>query len=343
FGPLIFNPVEFSFDGEGLCPILEKIQEEIDTFHNLRIDYLHQTVVPVFKRRIGSGAEGYKDFEPGTIVDTEDPELDLVMMQFHQGDLPGTIAEESMLSQAGDEAIGNAASFMGQPTSERPVARETLALIQELNKKLKVSGENLRKQICDIFMMVIEHFAQFQPHYEYQVEKDGQQGKTFTKDALDFPFEVIRDGIAIDLMASSEVMNTEIQREIDLTLYQLLGDYYTKLAGMVEMLLSPEVPPDMKPLFIKWSKIFEKLMERIVRDFGKVDAESLVDSIPDEILDQALMQQMQQMVEQAVQQATQQQAQQYEQKIQEMGMQMAQITGQMPPEMMGGQIQTMPP
>jgi hypothetical protein len=332
FVPLIFNPVEFSFDGEGLCAILEKIQEEIDTFHNLRIDYLHQTVVPVFKRRANSGAADYKDYEPGRIVDTEDPETDLVMMQFHTGDLPGTIAEESMLSQAGDEAIGNAPSFMGQPTSERPVARETLALIQELNKKLKVGGENLRSQINKIGMMVIEHFAQFQPRYEYQVEKDGKQGKTFTKEVLDFPFEVIRDGIAIDLMASSEVMNTEIRREIDLTLYQLLGDYYTKLAGMVETLLNPNVPPDMKPLFIKWSKTFEKLMERIVRDFGNVDAESLVDSIPEEMLDQALMQQMQQMVEQAVQQATQQQAQQYEAKI-------AQMQG-LPPPM---PIQTMPP
>lgn len=337
FVALIFNPIEFSFDGEGLCPILYKIQEEIDTFHNLRIDYLHQTVVPVFKRRIGSGAENYKDFEPGTIVDTDDPEMDLIMMQFHQGDLPGTIAEEQMLSQAGDEAIGNAPSFMGQPTSERPVARETLALIQELNKKLKVGGDNLRPQFCEIFTMVIEHFAQFQPHYDYQVEKNGKQGKSFTKDALDFPYEVIRDGIAVDLMASSEVMNTEIRREIDMTLYQILGDYYTKLAGMIEMLLNPEVPPDMKPLFIKWSKIFEKLMERIVRDFGNVDAESLVDSIPDEILDQALMKQMQMMVEQAVQQATQQQAQQYEAKIQKMQMDMNQALGKPMP------IQTMPP
>ena len=119
-------------------------------------------------------------------------------------------------------------------------------------------------------------------------------------------------------MASSEVMNTEIRREIDLTLYQLLGDYYTKLAGMVEMLLNPQVPPDMKPLFVKWSKTFEKLMERIVRDFGNVDAESLVDSIPEELLKQALQQQMQQMIEQAVQKATQQQAQQYEAKMAKM-------------------------
>jgi hypothetical protein len=332
FVPLIFNPVEFSFDGEGICPILEKIQEEIDTFHNIRIDFLHQTVIPVFKRRIGTDAENYKSFEPGTIVDTQDPETDLVMMQFNSGNLPGTIAEEQMLSQAGDEAIGNASAFMGQPTSERPVARETLALIQELNKKLKVGAENLRKQISKIGMMVIEHFAQFQPHYEYQIEKNGKQGKTFEKEALDFPFEIIRDGIAIDLMASSEVMNTEIQREIDLTLYQLLGDYYTKLAGMVEMLLSPEVPPDMKPLFVKWSKIFEKLMERIVRDFGKVDAETMVDSIPEDILQQALQQQMQQMVEKAVQQATQQQAQQFEAKLAKM----QGLPPPMPPQGPGG-------
>ena len=334
FVPLIFNPIEFSFDGEGICPILEKIQEEIDTFHNLRIDFLHQVVVPIFKRRIGTSAETYKDFEPGTIVDTEDPETDLIMMAFHQADLPGTIMEEQMLAQAGDEAIGNAPSFMGQPTAERPVARETLALIQELNKKLKVGGENLRAQICQLGMMVIEHFAQFKPTYEYQVEKQGKDGKYFEKDSLNFPFEFVRDGLAIDLMASSEVMNTEIRREIDLTLYQLLSDYYTKLAGMIEMMLNPNVPPDMKPFLQRISQISEKLMERIVRDFGNVDAESLVESIPDEVMQQAIMQQVQQMIEQAVQQATQQQAQQYEGQLQQMQMQMAEMQG-MPIQTMG--------
>jgi len=329
FVPLIFNPVEFSFDGEGICQILEKLQEEIDTLHNLRIDFLHQTVIPVFKRRIGTDSENYKSFEPGTIVDTQDPETDLIMMQFNNGNLPGTIAEEQLLSQAGDEAVGNAAAFMGQPTSDRPVAKETLALLQELNKKLKVGAENLRRQISKIGMMVIEHFAQFQPRYEYKSDKGG---KAFTKEVLDFPFEIIRDGIAIDLMASSEVMNTEIRREIDMALYQILGDYYTKLAGMVEMLLNPQVPPDMKPLFVKWSKIFEKLMERIVRDFGNVDAESLVDSIPEDLLQQALQQQMQQMVEQAVQQALQQQEQQFQQEMMKMQQEMMGMPPQGPPQ-----------
>jgi hypothetical protein len=234
-----------------------------------------------------------------------------------------------MLSQAGDEAIGNASVFMGQPTSERPVARETLALIQELNKKLKTGGENIRGQISETFMKVIEHQVQFQPTYEYHVEGDGPNGKVFTKEELKFPFEVIRDGIAIDLMASSEVMNTEIRREIDLTLYQILGDYYTKLAGMVEMLLNPQVPPDMKPLFVEWSKIFEKLMERIVRDFGNVDAESLVRSIPEETLQQGLQQQMQMMIEKSVQKATQQQAFKYETQI-------AKMQGLPPPQPPGG-------
>ena len=100
---------------------------------------------------------------------------------------------------------------------------------------------------------------------------------------------------------------------------------------MVEMLLNPQVPPDMKPLFVQWSKIFEKLMERRVREFGNVDAESLVDSIPEELLEQALQQQMQQMIEQAVQKATQQQAQQFEAK-------MAKMQGLPPPMPPQGQM-----
>jgi len=335
FKELVFNPIEFSFDGEGMCGILEKIQEEIDTLHNLRIDRLHQINVPVYLTRMNSEAENLKKVEPGLIVRTEEPDLDLRMLEFSDN-YPSTFTEEQILTQYADQAVGISPYVMGQSTSERPVAREALALIQEANKKFKVGIDNLRADLADLGLWIVEMFAQYKPRYEYKIEKMGANGQYFEKDVVDFPFELIRDGLAVDLMASSEVMNTEIRREIDLTLYQLLSDYYTKLAGMVQMMLDVNVPPDMKPLMQKWSLIFEKLMERIVRDFGNVDAESLVDHIPEEVADMAIAQQIDQIVQQAVQQALQEQGQQFQQEM--MKMQEEMMAQQMPPG-----VQTMPP
>lgn len=123
--------------------------------------------------------------------------------------------------------------------------------------------------------------AQYNPLYTYKVPVKGQNGQeTFAKQSIDLSkMGYLRDAISVELMASSEVLNTEIQREIDLTLYQMLSDYFTKVAGMLQAL--PQVSPGMQQFIAKVIQIGGRLMKRIVRDFGNLDAEELVPDLDD--------------------------------------------------------------
>ena len=114
--------------------------------------------------------------------------------------------------------------------------------------------------------------AQYAPTYKYEVTKGGQKESK----NLEFPYGIIRDGIEIELMASSEVMNTEVRRETNLIVYQLLSSYSTQLAGMGQMLMNPMVGDSFKQFIMSVGEMGNKLMIRILRDFGIVDAESLV-------------------------------------------------------------------
>jgi hypothetical protein len=147
-----------------------------------------------------------------------------------------------------------------------------MALLQEMNKKFKFGIDNVRAELSEIGMMVLEMFAQYRPKYEYMV--DG--GTQYEQKTIDFPLELLRDGLTVDLAASSELLNTEVRREINLTLYQLLSDYMTKTASMVQAILSPQVPPEFKKYLINSAKVGEKLLGQIVGDFGGWEKDDLV-------------------------------------------------------------------
>ena len=93
---------------------------------------------------------------------------------------------------------------------------------------------------------------------------------------IKFPTEYMRDGINIELATSSEMLNQEIRREITLTIYQILSDYMTKIAGMAQMLVNPQVPSDFKKMILDGNKISVKLLNRLLEDFEIKDADDLV-------------------------------------------------------------------
>lgn len=271
FQEIVFDPTEYSFYGVGGCEKLEQLQEVEDTLWNQRIDKANQFNAPVYLRDSTQISENFETIYPGIIIDVLDIEKAVKVLEY-PGAYPDTAPLEALINHYAQLVIGVSPHVMGQPTAERPVARETLVLIQELNKKYKYYIDNGRTFFNELGMRVVEMIAQFQPRYEYKVEDKG----VFETRIVEFPPDLIRDGIEIDLMASSEVMNTEIRREINMTLYQIINDYSTKLYGMATALNNEYTPQPLKQLIVNVAEIGAKVMKRILRDFQCIDAEDLV-------------------------------------------------------------------
>ena len=197
-----------------------------------------------------------------------DGDLDKAIREIPFSDnYPSTYTEENLLTAYMGEAVGVTPGVLGQSVSERPVARDTMALIQEANKKFKFGIDNIRYNFSEIGWMALEMFAQYQPRMSYY-EGGGTQERT-----IDFPLDYLQDGVSVELMASSELMNTEVRREIDLTLYQFFRDYLTKTAGMVQAASNPMLPQPMRQFMVEAAGIGTRLMKKIVDDFGVKDAE----------------------------------------------------------------------
>lgn len=292
FIAFVFNPVEYSFDGEGVCEIIEKLQEQIDTLSNQRIDRLNQINAPMYLVKEGAQLDDFT-LAPGMIWKTNDDLESCVKELSFREVYPSTFQEESMLIGYAQQAIGVSSAVLGQSIAERPVAKDTMALIQETNKKFKFGIDNVRDDYGEIGAKALEMFAQYKPSLDYgSANSFGPEGVRGMQDQshLDFPFEFLRDGINVQLTASSELMNIETRRENDLTQYQILSDYYTKWGGMVQVVCDPKAPPELKKSFIAVSEMGARLLGKILDDFGSKDANALIPHMPQIVNLQAVMQ-----------------------------------------------------
>ena len=289
FIDLVFNPTEYCFDGEGTCEILETLQVEIDTLHNTRNDRLAQLNSPILFYNKSAFGEGGLELIPGLHHPT-DANPSEVLYEFKFSDQTySTVLEEQLLVDYANKATGVTPDVLGQPTSSRPVFKEMASRLQEANKKFKFGIDNLRQKGAEIGMMYIEMSAQYQPVHSFFV-KDGQK---MTQKTVNYPLEYLRDGINVTLAASSELMNQESRRETAMQKYQMLSDYYTKLAGMVQAMVSPMVPPPFKMFVIRATEIAEKLMEDVLRDMDTLNPDDLVMNMMDIFGEEGLMQAMQ--------------------------------------------------
>jgi len=275
----VFYPSEYHFDGEGAMEILEKPQIELDGLHNRRLDRLTMLNCPETFIKQGSGIDDYKR-SPGKVTVVRG-ELETSIKELEAHDIyPSTFREEDMLASYMDRAVGITPAVMGISTAERPVARETFALQQEANKKFAFGINNIVRRISDTIYMLLEMMAQYQPEYRYKV----RQGEEFQEKTVNFPGWMVRDSLQIECIAASAMLNQEVRREKELTLYQLLSDYYTKTAGMVQAVCDPSLPPDFKKFLISVVEKGDRRIEKILDDFDERDSEQYLVNI-NEVID----------------------------------------------------------
>jgi len=272
-------PSEFTSGGEGICEIVEKLQEQIDTLENQRLDRMTQINSPLVFVSAGAGLENYK-MNPGKVEEVEGDLDQAIRIERFPDVYYSTEREEDRLIDMANRACGIAPENMGQPTSERPVFKEAFARMQEAQKKFKSLKDNIIKGFERLGLLLLENFAQYQPKYEYTKDVGGK----WVTQAVDFPIEDIYDGLTVTLQASTEIVNQDMRREINTNVYHMMSDFMTKSAGMVQAITDPMTPSDFKLYLIAQYEIGVSLLQRILKDFDQPDAEKLARDL-DEMVD----------------------------------------------------------
>lgn len=270
-----FYPTEFSADGEGICEILYKLQIEIDTLHNQRIDRMTEINAPLVFVRSGAGLDDY-EINPGevTVVD-DDIEASINIVHFPDV-YHSTEREEARLVNYANRACGIAPENLGQTTVDRPVFKEAMARMQETNKKFQSGRDNVVRGYQRLGEIILEYFAQYQPEYTYIEEtKNKKDEMVFIERNVDFPLEYVWDGLKVELEAANEIANMDQRREINQMIFGMMNQWMTENATMVQSILDKNVPSEFKKWLAAQYDIGVTMMRRVLEDFEQADAEEL--------------------------------------------------------------------
>ena len=274
FEALRFYRKAFSFDGEGASQILESIQIALDTSINQMIDYMTLRNAPIILTRAGTQlAAKFKKWEPAKVIACDDNLQDILRV-IELPDVHQTPFQlQQLLLGLGDRAIGITKDVLGISSAERPVFRESAQRLGEANKKFVYGIDNEREDLANVIYKVLEFFVQYSPEYTYpEKNKEG----VIEERTVDFPVEGLRENIDIEVVISSDEVNQEMRRQVNMTVYQLLKDYNSGLVMMAQVLGTPNIPDQLKQTLLKASESSAKVFERLLDDFDQLDAEDLV-------------------------------------------------------------------
>jgi len=317
-----YDFVEYSLYGKGVPETTYHLSEGIDTLLNQTIDNNRiKNCLTLWVREDQYEKLSNIQLMPGAKFTTPD-KTDFEVINWGGDVLPSSFSLIELLYKYAEEATGVVPSLLGKEQVERPTATGTVALLQEANKKLKVFIEGTRMGFSRLLKIIVLFMKQFNPYIEYTNES-GEEG---ILNLLDIPIEVLDREFVYDLSISSDIMNQEVEKQMQLSLYQLLRDFYDWITQMAQVILMPPteqggISPAFKAYLIKVIKAEWYLMKKILTTFGQKDIDALLPEIPEILTNEALEDFKNQLM------MLQQQAQQ----VQETG-QIPTQQGEIPPE-----------
>jgi hypothetical protein len=234
----VYQPVEHRWAGIGICKQNEQFQKEITTQHRQRIDNATLANMRMFKINKLSGYGKGEPIFPGKIWFLDDMDhLDTIQM----GEIyPSAYNNEQATLQYSQQRTGVNDTILGAPQVGTPgTATSDLARIQEGNKKFDYYYENIKEFVSGITLDVACNWAQFGPKTPllYTNMEDGDKVLRFFSQ----PADLIRNQLLLQIRAAGQQQNKILDRQNWQAAAAILGQYYTQLIQLAQLLQNPQL------------------------------------------------------------------------------------------------------
>ncbi len=267
-----------SFYGIGLYHMLAGFQDEVSTMHNQRIDNNTVSNVSMFKALKGGNITEGEPMFPGRILflDTMDEIQPMPMGQQVQADL-GT---EQAVMQYATRRTG--LSDLDYGISNVNTAYGTASGLNQLSTESKKRGDtpmaSLREAIGGIGLKVLELYQQ-RNQRQKQVFVLGAEDGDIMEAILQFPTEIIRLGLAVEVTASSTKNSKELELRANAVVFQQLIGYYTQMQQFMSIAVSPQAPEPLRMAAQSAVEGMSIMMERILEGYQIPDAKRMLPAV----------------------------------------------------------------
>jgi hypothetical protein len=254
--------IEHWFYGEGLCEILEHLQEEISTIHNQRID--NATIANlriILVARLIKGLRPGDRLWSGKVVKVANVKDDVGTLQL--GDVyPSTVNNEAISQGYVDKVSGSNEVTAG---TARPVSRTTataqLALLEELNRRFDKIVKGLRRTLRGVYRDLTDLFTKVGTGglaEEWLGTVRGRRLEAF----LGLPADLLKRKIKIQVTATRSTINREVEFQNQIAVWQLLVQMWQQILQTATQLGQGNLIPLLAHEFIAAVKpVFKKVMQ----------------------------------------------------------------------------------
>jgi hypothetical protein len=270
--------VEKRFYGIGIAEMLYAFQQEISTMHNQRLDNISIANAMMFVALKTGNIKQDEPLFPGRIllVDSLDEIKTLQLgtpISFDMQQEQMTVNYASRRTGVNDFVEGNTGGSTNYATATTAVQqlREGAKRIDQTIRENRHCLSNVGTRVAELY----QQFNQGGKPYLAMGPIDGQ----YVAQILQFPLEIIRAGVAIDVSAASAAHNKEVELRSNMMVMQQVNQYYMQLLQTMQIAINPMVPPQIQMMAHDAAIGGSILMRRILDTTGIQDTDRIVPDI----------------------------------------------------------------
>jgi len=225
----VYFPLEYRWNGVGICKQNEQFQREVTTQHRQRLDNGTLANVQMLKVKKLSGYGPKEPIFPGKIWFVDDPS-DVESFKFSEL-YPSAYNNENQTVIYSQQRTGVNEVTLGMPQVGTPgTATSDLARIQEGNKKFDFVYKNIKRFTNELVGDIASNLRQFGPKNEsyYSVNENGP----LIMQLMQLPPDMLRDALVMEVGVAGQQNNKLIDRQNWQTVAALIQQYYTAVSNI---------------------------------------------------------------------------------------------------------------
>ena len=279
----------------GVCSMLYRLQEEIDSMHNIGINSLHVSSLQMFATPRGAGVGPNEKFFPLKNIQLDDPQRDINVITFPNVS-GATLEREHVAQQYGRTVTGISEGQLGMPdTTAKSGTSPTLQqfMAQQGNKVLR----SVIASVADFYGELGQYvMLQLVANSDRVLAGNAPLLKLASPDDVENIKQVLNMDVEdIPQMFQFSVKTTEAdktddaKRQMLMMKHQLMAQYMQQAMEVVQMLDNPQVQqmPTVKEFVTQMYVALTKLMEE---SLGLFDVDKPSDYLPNYEMQEIMLQ-----------------------------------------------------
>lgn len=266
---------EKRFYGLGLCEILDQFQDEISTMHNQRLDNSTLANSTMFWALRGQGITENEPVIPGRwfLVDRKDAIGTLPMGTRFDSTVP---YENLTLSYAAKRTgVSDYISASDNPAIGYGTATTAVQMLREGSKRFDQVLRECRRCWGSVGTKVVELYQQYNQHGKEYLALGAKDGASVHQ-VLQFPTELIRYSVGIELTATSAQLNKEVEIRTNQIVLGMVLQFYQQIMQAMMMVANPQVPPEVRMIAQQMVLSGTTLVRRILDNYDVQDVDQIV-------------------------------------------------------------------